>query len=460
MSFELIASRILAPAVGTSIYVWTNIIGVIIAALSLGYWFGGKVADRRVEPLDIVRLLVAAAISILVTLIGTNSVLSMVVSSKFDLRLQGFVASIILFAPTSFLLGTISPYLARLKNVSVTTTGSTIASLSAMNSLGAILGTFTTGFIFFSYIGSRESLIFLSLMLLAVSWLIYPNKELKWRLKASLALAFLIMISIFISEDTANARVDTPSATYQVLDMNYKDKPIRALTTGPNGLQSGMYKDRSSELVFPYTRKMAEIVGTTPNKNSILVLGGGVFTLPQYLASSYPSSNIDVVEIDPELTTISKQYFNYQNPSNVKIISEDARVFLNKNLKSYDIVLVDVYSDTQVPFSLTTLEYVANLRRAVKDKGLVLVNVIGAKNSACVNLLQSVHLSYINYFPNYSVLPLSDQSLQATQNMILVYSPSKIDHLPTSGVYLETDEGIKLRDNYAPTERLKQSCMN
>lgn len=460
MAYELVASRILAPSIGSSIYVWTSIIGVIIAALSLGYREGGILADRRVEPLDISRLLLASAVTVLVTLLGAQSVLTIVTSITVDPRWQGFIASVLLFMPTSFLIGMISPYLARLKNVSLKTTGATVASLSALNSMGAVVGTFVTGFIFFAYIGSQESLLLVSAVLFASSWLIEPKQLLKERLKVTLLLVVLLLLSFFAAKSpSAAASIDTPASSYRIIDVNYKGKPIRAIAVGPGGMQSGVYRDGSKELVFSYTQKMAELVEGAPRKDSILILGGGAFTLPQYLAEKYPGSKVDVVEIDPQLVAIARRYFGYKNPPNVSVISQDARIFLNGNNKKYDVILVDVYSDTLIPFSLSTAEYGYRLRQAVNEDGLVAANIIGSKNQACDNLLQALHTSYARQFPFYKAYPLGDLGLQTTQNIIVAYSLRRLEWLPEPVVPVEFSTGRILTDNFAPVEYLKQQCL-
>src|SRR5512133_2999486 len=155
MAFELVASRILAPTIGTSTYVWTSVIGVMIAALALGYAAGGWAADKRAEQTDIAWLLLLTALFILLTRVTYQGTLEDIAATLHDSRAQGVVASIFLFVPASFLMGVISPYLARLRVRSLTTTGRSVAGLSASNSVGGIVGTFCTGFIFFSIIGSR-----------------------------------------------------------------------------------------------------------------------------------------------------------------------------------------------------------------------------------------------------------------------------------------------------------------
>lgn len=457
MAYELVASRILAPTIGSSIYVWTSVIGVILAALSAGFAVGGKVADRRVEPLDVNWLLLISAISVVLTLVNAPLALNAAVLMTTDPRIQGFFASLLLFAPTSFILGTISPYLSRLKNASVRTTGTTVASLSAHNAVGGIAGTFITGFVFFAYIGSREALLLISLILFSSSWLVQPRQNAERRITLTVLYAILFILSLTIAEARGvAASIETPSATYKVIDTEHQGRQIRALRTGPYGMQSAIYRDGEG-LVFTYTQKMAELVAKAPSKDAVLILGGGAFTLPEYLATKHPSSKIDVVEIDEQLPAIAERYFGYDTKPNISVISQDARTFLNDNDKQYDIILVDVYSDTAIPFSLATEEYAGLLRRALKQGGIVAANIIGANNHNCGLLLGALDGSYRSGFSGSVIYPTVTDDVSQYQNFIFVYHDGSVNWLPT-GRNLRLDKSVRLTDDFAPIENLRSQC--
>lgn len=458
MAYELAAARILAPSIGSSTYVWTSVIGVIIAALSLGYAVGGSVADKRVRPEDVAWLLLASASGVLLTLVFAPGTLASL-QSIADPRLQGLLASLLLFMPASFVLGAIAPYLARLRTEGLAHTGRVVASLSAMNAIGGIAGTFCVGFVLFGFIGSRETMIVVVTILAGSSWLIAPLGRLRWRAALTVwitAVGILLLATQPPTDITAD--IDTPSARYQVMDRNIANATVRILATGPMGSQSGVYANGSRELVFGYTKRMAEVIAQAPHKGSMLVLGGGAFTLPAYLADTYPNSSIDVVEIDPQLTAIAKKYFGYYDRPNVRIVNQDARAFLNTNQKKYDLILVDVYSDTAVPFAVTTRNYAQHLARSTSEHGAAIVNVIGADTRHCAPLLRSVHQSYMTAFSSAKSLPLRDHTFQTVQNIIFVYGQDPLSWLHAPDTQLE--KSISLTDNFAPIERLQQQCLS
>lgn len=138
MVYELVAARILAPTLGSSLYVWTSVIGVMIAALSLGYWAGGVLADLRNHRYDIAYMLLVLAFCIIWTAMAYDYILGSYSTVDMDVRLKGVLVSLFLFAPASFVLGAIGPYLAKLEVKYLTKTGRSVANLSALNSIGEI----------------------------------------------------------------------------------------------------------------------------------------------------------------------------------------------------------------------------------------------------------------------------------------------------------------------------------
>ncbi|HSW81448.1 MAG TPA: fused MFS/spermidine synthase [Candidatus Saccharimonas sp.] len=463
MAFEMVASRILAPTIGTSMYVWTSVIGVMIAALAAGYAVGGWLADKRVAPQDIAWLSLTAALAMTVTLLMYPPLLASLSYAVTDQRLQGVIAALVLFLPASFLMGMLSPYLARLQVKSLTTTGRSVARLSALNSVGGILGTFCVGFILFSWIGARETLMVLIVMLLGISWANVPRHRARLRFWATVA-ALVIVILQFAAAARAAApvQIDTASAHYNIVDGLLHNRPARFLQTDPHGYQSGIYLDNSGDLAFDYTQKMAQIVAAAPQKAHMLLIGGGVFTLPEYLGRQYPASHIDVVEIDPQLQTIAKQYFNYVPPANVTNYATDARAFLAKAAAAqYDIILVDAFDgDSATPFSLATSQYAAQLAHVAKPGAVVAANIIGAPSGACAPLVASITASYRSAFNQSRLLQVGNRRPNDTQNSIGVFANSELGWTQNLGPQLSsvTAQPLQLTDNFAPVEALWQNC--
>lgn len=452
LAFELVAARLLAPSIGSSTYVWTSVIGVIIAALSVGYYVGGKIADMRNASSDVVALLLGSAAAVGFTLLYYQQIISWAVVTVDDARWQAVIAATILFVPASFVLGAISPYLAKLNVRSLHTSGRAVASLSALNSIGGIAGTFITGFILFGYVGSRETLSIIIVLLVASSWLLVPQ----WRLwqRVGVGIAMLI-IAIPAPQDTAGVvTYDTPSATYEIHRYLLDGRQASGLSTGPHGIQSVAFANGPHDLFFWYTKELAQRTIEQQPK-SVLMLGGGAFTIPQYLADKLPDTQIDVVEIDPALEQISIEHFNYKQPKNVQLYFEDARSYVNSTDKTYDVVLVDVYGDTSIPFSLTTQEFGAHLQEILNPGGLLAVNLVAGEEGTCRSAFDAMTAAY--WQPGWS----AQYQREPTD------SPKRANYVVLYGKDLLAPDGYKqlpkppqpaYTDNFAPTDRLYYDC--
>lgn len=456
MAFELAAARILAPSIGSSTYIWTSVIGVIIAALSLGYFIGGVIADRRGYRHDISWLMLMASVLVLLAALIYPEVLNIATEwTGVDIRIRAVIVALVLFAPASFVIGAISPYLAKLRVHSLSSSGRSVASLSALNSIGGIAGTFVTGFILFGYIGSKETILVVAALLALGSWL----PEWRHRIYLRSGLVVLIVMACLLSTfgiDTKGVMsIDTASAHYEVVDFVYDNTQVRGLLTGPTDVQSAVRLDNPSELVFWYTNTLAELTLSMQPK-SVLVLGGGTFTLPEYLAAKLPEATVDVVEIDPKLEDIAREYFNFKGETNLNLIFEDARTFVEQTDKTYDVVITDVYNEGAIPFSLATREYGIAVAKLVNPKGIVLANIIGGLVGPCRSVLDAINNAYAQGLPysSYVVDPSSGTVNRA--NFIIRYSRS--GDAAADMIAMPNQPSDAYTDNYAPFERLYYAC--
>ena len=453
MMFELVAARLLAPTIGSSTYIWTSVIGVIIAMLALGSWLGGRVADKRGQYLDVALTLLLSAVAISSVIAFSGSVLTYIMHLQLDPRLAGVLASLLLFAPASFLIGFNGPYLAKLNIKSLEDSGRSVANLDSLHSLGGIIGTFLTGFILFSLIGSMSILLFLVIVFVALSWLIVPRQYYSLRIGLSIIAFAMALSGNYMANDI---HIDTPSAHYIISDTAPDTaQNIRLLITGPGGYQSGVSTENPDELVFWYPQIISKAVSQAPQKNRILILGGGAYTIPRHLAKNYPNSTIDVVEIDPKLADISKDYFYYNQPKNVNHIFSDARNFLNINTQKYDVIVVDIYNDASVPFTILTKEYGQTIKNASNSDTIVLANVIANDMAGpCQNFFKASLVPYVDSFASGSYVKQG----AGISNIIAIFGNKKQFDFFGAKTLPDLEDFPRYTDNFVPAENLQFNC--
>ena len=426
MVFELVGSRVLAPYLGTSIYVWTSLIGVILGSLSLGYYFGGKLADKNQSYAVFSFCIMTAAIFLLLMNLIRESFLIALPLHYLRIELATLLAALILFAPASFLLGMVSPYAIKLKLSDLKKTASTAGNLMAWSTIGSIVGTLGAGFLIIPFLGTNLTLNLLAIFLTVTA--IYVNRQnLKWY-KFSL-LATLIIATGFQSYTDKNdfykfgfLDIDTQYNRIQLkqqIDVK-TEQPVFTITTDPFGAQSAMYLN-SDDLVFNYTKFYNLAAHFKPSFKKTLMLGGCAYSYPKELLNKYPEATIDVVEIDPGFTEIARQYFRLPDTPRLTIYHEDARTFLNNTENYYEVIFGDAFNSTaSVPFQLTTLEAIKRQSEILEDDGIVIINIISSLTGEQSKFLQAEYATFKKVFPQVYLFKVTDEPADEIQNFILV----------------------------------------
>ena len=481
MIFEIIGSRILSPFIGTSTYVWTSLIGVILGALSLGYWFGGRVADRSPDAKVLGAAIFAAGGLIAVTTLIKEVFLSSVAAVPMGLELKAVIAALALFAPASVCLGFVTPFAVRLKMTTVDKTGSTVGRLYALSTIGSIAGTFAAGFFLIPFVGSVRTLYFIAATLMVLALMVAP---LAFTVRNTTAVIVIFLVGIVASEGNiyllrANSElydIDTEYSRVQVFISRDPEtgKPIRALATDPYFVQSAAFLD-SDELVLEYSRFYHLIRHFQPDLEKTLIIGGAGYSFPKEYLRAYPEARLDVAEIDPQMTEIAKRFFDLKDDPRMNIIHEDARMYINRAAAGqYDAVLMDAFGSLfSVPHHLTTVEAVSELSRLLSDDGVVIFNLGSAITGPSSGFLQAELRTYQQVFPQvylFKVRPhYTDDHLQ---NLIIVASKnSSQDSLTSSNPQIAdllshrytTDLSLTknvLTDDLAPVEHYNSIAQN
>ena len=432
MIYEIIGSRLLSPYLGASTYVWTSLIGVILGALSLGYWLGGKLADKKPDVKILASVIFLAGGLVALTILLKDLILAFIAESSAILEIKSLIAATLLFAPASILLGFVTPYAVKLKISTLADTGKTVGRLYALSTVGSILGTFSAGFFLIPFVGSERMLYLIGASLIALSILLVPFALKPFNLMILILFVFGIGVNEFRSYylfKTSELRdIDTEYSRVQIFKTKDNNgKPIRAMAIDPFFVQSAIFPD-GDELVFDYTKYYHLIRHYKPDFQNTLMIGGAGYSFPKDYLQKYQNAKMDVVEIDPQMTEIAKSYFRLQENPRLKIIHQDGRVFLNRaESNKYDAVLMDAFGSLfSVPFQLTTIEAVAQINRILKDDGIVIFNLGGAISGDASKFLQAEFKTYAQVFPQIYLFKVNaDYTDTQLQNLIIIACKSK-----------------------------------
>lgn len=428
MVYEIIGSRLLSPYIGSSIYIWTSLIGVILGSLSLGYWLGGRFADKTCEVRVLASVIFAAAGLISVTTLIKDIFLSMIAASPMILEVKALIAALVLFAPASVFLGMVTPYAIRLKVSSLETTGRTVGNLYALSTIGSIAGTFAAGFILVPFVGSVRTLYLIAGALFVIAFVLWPMRISQLNIAAVLMFILGICTSeytrIYEYQRSQLIDIDTEYSRVQVFRTTdpLTGRPVRAYATDPFFAQSAMFFD-SDELVFPYSKYFDLVQHFNPQFRKNLLIGSGAYSYPKHYLETFPSAQIDVVEIDPRVRDIAKRYFRLRDDPRMTTIDKDGRDFLNRAESGvYDAVLLDAFGSLfSVPYQLTTREAVEQMSRVLNDRGVVIANIGSSITGDAGHFVRAEIATYRTVFPRVMIFKVhGDKNDGDLQNLVLV----------------------------------------
>lgn len=468
MVYEIIGSRILSPYIGTSTYTWTSLIGVILAALSLGYWLGGRMADRNPQQKVLASVVFLAGGLVAVTVLIKDPLLSLIAGSGLRLELTAVISALLLFAPASVFLGFVTPYAVRLSVRDVDHTGRTVGRLYALSTIGSIAGTFTAGFVLIPFLGSTRTLYLLAVTLFALSLLIAP-----FAIKRSSIALIVIAIFAVLGVETKDYLLrtqynyfdfDTEYSRVQIFDTTKNGRPLRALSIDPFIYQTSMYLD-NGEAGAEYLKYYHLLPHFKPKFSRSLLIGGAGYGFAKQYLDKYPESLIDVAEIDPGMTALAKEFFELRESPRMQITHKDGRVFLNSAPAGrYDAVFVDAFSSLfSVPFQLTTIEAVTQMERTLNGSGIVFVNIGSAIEGEGSQFLRSEAATYRAVFPVVRLFRVNRlKQAHLMQNIIIVAAKQPLEaglantetqKLLDNEIAIGNDGALVLTDDLAPVER-------
>ena len=454
---EILAGRLLAPFIGVSLETFTGIIGIVLAGIALGAWAGGEAADRY-DPSRLIGPAISGG--------GVATLLSLPIVRILGPNFGAGMVSIVLLTTCAFfapavILSAVSPLVAKMRLTSIAETGAVVGGLSAAGTLGALAGTFLTGFVFVRAVPVTPLVVALGVALtiggVGLHW--YFAKQ-----RPSLAGASAAVLAAVMAWSAA------PPCDHET---GYACINVVADDDNPSGRSLYLdtarhaYVDLSdpTTLDVRYIRLFTQVldsVGSDPI--TTLHVGGGGFSLPTYLQHTRPGSSDVVLEIDGDLVDVAVDELGLTLGSGIEAVVGDARVTISEQpTDAFDVVVGDAYSGLTVPWHLTTAEFTAEVDRVLKPGGVYVINLIdGRENAFARAQLRTIAETFE---VGVVILPPDGRVDRRLVNQVAVFSHDELPSLdidPDDGLLLpETDlegwigDAPLLRDEFAPVDQLR-----
>lgn len=400
MVVELVAGRMIARHLGASLYTWTSVIGVVLTGLAVGNYVGGRLADRYPPARSLSVLLILSSLLCLLSLPlnravgGWESLGSLGWSTRIAIHVG------LVFLWPAMLLGTVAPVVAKMALDQGRATGRTVGNVYAWGAIGSIVGTFLTGYWFIAAMGSTATIGLVSGLLGVTGAALAIGSWLSRAWSVTLILLALLLVSpwswaraatvdLGLREPLPNDVVfQTESAYSFIRVIEESDEPqLRSLWLD-SLIHSWVLMGDPNRLFYDYERLYAAVThrlarGGKPLRT--LFLGGGGYTFPRYVEATWPGSEIDVAEIDPEVTIAARTALGLEPDAGIRIRHMDAANYVDDLLRDaeagspprrFDFIYGDAFNHYVIPFHLTTVEFNEKLRKLLADDGVYMLNVI------------------------------------------------------------------------------------
>lgn len=375
---EIAAARLLAPYFGASTIVWANTIAVVLVALSAGYWIGGRIALREPDRRLLCLITLSAGVALASVPYAARPFLDTSVSALAHLSVGAFFGSLlgvtVLAALPVLLLGMVAPLAIRLSVTAVEQSGSQAGRLYALSTVGSLFGTFASALLLIPFAGTHRTFLAFALPLALVATVALPRRY----LAVPLALTALLLLPPpgHVKPAVGSARVLHETETrYQYARVIEDPDGTRRLELN-EGVATHSRLVPGSYLADGYWDHFLVLprAALSHAPRSVAILGNAAGTTARAYGHYFPATRVDAVEIDGELTSIGRRYFDLRGPR-LHTITADARPFLRHTGRRYDAIFLDTYRQPYIPFYLATHEFFRLCRDRLAAGGAIIVNV-------------------------------------------------------------------------------------
>jgi len=460
---EIVAGRLMAPYIGVSLETFTGVIGVVLAGIALGSWAGGEAADRT-DPRPLVGPLIAVSGVFVIVAPQIVDFVGPAMRAAGPMEIV-FLTTAAFFIPSAT-LSAVTPVIVKMRLRSLAETGSVVGSYSAISTIGALGGTFITGFVLLAAVPSRPMVLGLGVALLLLGAAMSVRSMGPKTVVPAVFLALLGAGGAIAAEGPCEFQTSYYCGRIEV---DEDDPSIRRLWLDTL-LHAFVDLDDPARLELQYTQEIADVIAVLPEgRLDAAFLGGGGFSLPRYVNAVRPGSRSTIFEIDGPLVEVVEDELGFVASDDLVVLVADARLGLRDELDgTFDVVVGDAFGSLSVPWHLTTREFVAEIDRVLRPGGVYVQNVI---DYPPLGFVRAEMATLDAVFEHVAVIaPLSYLTGDAGGNFILVGSQEPLPWAELQGrltvraqselVWVGDqarefagDAGV-LRDDFAPVDQL------
>jgi spermidine synthase len=458
LALELSAARLLGNVFGTSNLIWANVIGLMLLYLTAGYFLGGRWADRSPYPTTLYRIIIWAAFLSALIPLAARPVLQIAASAMFEaqasLALGSFVSVLVLFSAPVTLLGCVSPFAIRLAVDKISETGRTAGRISALSTLGSLIGTFLPVLVLIPQLGTFQTFLLFAALLYLVGfgglWRQGPTTALRmlWMPIVVAVLAALVLSGPLRAAAAGATLIYENDSAYNYIQVQEDAAGYRYLYLNEGqGIHSQWHPE-----IYTYRRTWSFFLAAPyfnappyqPEQvESLLIIGLAGGTIARQYTHIYGDIPIDGVEIDPDIIRAGELFFGISEEEmpNLTTYAQDGRFILNRLDKQYTVIAVDAYRPPYIPWHLTTVEFFHEAVQRLAENGVVAVNV--GRTDVDRRLVDAMTTTLLGVFPSVHAMDVP-QSF----NTILVATrlPTTPDNLIQNIELLPGDVHPALRD--------------
>lgn len=459
---EIAATRVLSPFYGNTIFTVSSVISVILAALSVGYYIGGRLADRHASLRVFFDIILLSGLALLL-FHSIGLVILPILGYLLPISVGPLISSLLLFFIPAFLLGTLSPYAVKLQSINAPEqgVGSVSGGIFFWSTLGSITGSLVAGFVLIPYFGVHQIIVANGIVLFFLGLIPLVIMGEKKHLKKSLFLLIVLMsVSLCISYLTRGDVLYSKDGTYEkitIYDGQFSGRPTRFFQQDRSG-SGAMFLDSRDpkDLVYDYTKYYSLYKVFNPEIQRALVIGGGAYSIPKALLADLPHATIDVSEIEPSLYGLAQEYFGLSDDPRLHNYTDDGRRLLHDTDKNYDLIFSDVYySLFSIPAHFTTEEFFQIAKEKLNEDGVFIANMIGDLSRQQPSFMMSEIKTFQTIFPNSYFFAVESPERTESQNIIFVaYNSDRRIDLNASEIITHADPTIRsLRDKVINIDR-------